>query len=105
MMDNEPKVELGKIEPAATVQLVHHLKTPEGTVINALGFRRAKARDHVDAGFGDTGVTESRAMLRLMALLSGIHESAIEEMDGADYVRCQEVVGGFFGGTPGTPGS
>lgn len=76
------------------------LSTPvtfEGYTITELNIRRPKVRDlrameQAIAG-KPTQLDQGAAMV---ALLTGIPEAAVEELDAGDFTRASEVIAGFF---------
>lgn len=72
--------------------------TVDGNVITELSLRRPKVRDLrslEEATEGKSSQLDQGAAL--VALLSGLPEEAVEDMDAADFARASEVIGGFFG--------
>ena len=72
--------------------------TVDGNVITKLSLRRPKVRDLralEDATEGKSSQLDQGATL--VALLSGLPEEVVEDMDAADFARASEVIGGFFG--------
>lgn len=76
------------------------LSTPvtfDGYTITELNIRRPKVRDlrvmEQSTADKSTQLDQGAAMV---ALLSGIPEAAIEELDAADFTRASEVIAGFF---------
>lgn len=72
--------------------------TVDGSVITELTIRRPKVRDLralEEATEGRSSQLDQGAVL--VALLSGIPEEVVEDMDAADFARASEVIGGFFG--------
>ncbi len=71
--------------------------TFEGHTITELQIRRPKVRDlrAMEQATADkpTQLDQGAAMV---ALLSGIPEAAIEELDAGDFTRASEVIAGFF---------
>jgi len=71
--------------------------TFEGYTITELQIRRPKVRDlrAMEQATADkpTQLDQGAAMV---ALLSGIPEAAIEELDAGDFTRASEVIAGFF---------
>ena len=70
----------------------------DGTVITKLSLRRPKVRDLralEEATEGKSTQLDQGATL--VALLSGLPEEVVEDMDAADFARASEVIGGFFG--------
>ena len=94
-----------------TTPITIQLSTPisfEGYTITELNIRRPKVRDLrvMEQATADkpTQLDQGAAMV---ALLSGIPEAAIEELDAADFTRASEVIAGFFekATPPGTGGA
>lgn len=80
-----------------TIELAVPL-TVDGNVITELSIRRPRVRDLralEEATEGRSSQLDQGAVL--VALLSGIPEAAVEDMDAADFARASEVIGGFFG--------
>jgi len=72
--------------------------TVDGNVITELSLRRPKVRDLrslEEATEGKSSQLDQGAAL--VALLSGLPEEAVEDMDAADFARASEVIGSFFG--------
>ena len=72
--------------------------TVEGNVITELSLRRPKVRDLralEEATEGKSSQLDQGAVL--VALLSGLPEDVVEDMDAADFARASEVIGSFFG--------
>ena len=76
------------------------LSTPvtfEGYTITELQIRRPKVRDlrtmERETEDKSTQLDQGAAMV---ALLTGIPEAAVEELDAADFTRASEVIAGFF---------
>ena len=83
------------------------LSTPvtfDGYIITELLIRRPKVRDLrvMEQATADksTQLDQGAAMV---ALLSGIPEAAVEELDAADFTRASEVIAGFFEGAKVPP--
>ena len=71
----------------------------DGNVITELSLRRPKVRDLralEEATEGKSSQLDQGAAL--VALLSGIPEAAVEEMDATDFARASEVIADFFEG-------
>ena len=70
----------------------------DGNVITELSLRRPKVRDlrTLEEATQDRSSQLDQGAV-LVALLSGIPEDVVEDMDPADFARASEVIGGFFG--------
>ncbi len=67
----------------------------EGAKLSEITLRRPKVSDVTAARKGHKDEAEQE--VSLVAKLSGLPASAIEELDIADYKKLQEVLAGFFG--------
>ena len=67
----------------------------EGGKLAEINVRRPKVSDVTAARKGKKDEAEQE--VALIATLTGLPVSAIEELDLADYKKLQEVLGGFFG--------
>jgi hypothetical protein len=69
----------------------------DGSTITEISIRRPKVRDLrvLEEATGDKSTQLDQGAV-LVALLAGIPETAVEEMDAADFARASEVIGGFF---------
>ena len=71
--------------------------TVDGNTLTELALRRPKVRDlrALEEATGDKSTQLDQGAV-LVALLAGIPETVVEEMDAADFARASEVIGGFF---------
>ena len=70
----------------------------EGRKITELSLRRPKVRDlriMEEAATTMPGQLDQGAAM--VALLTGIPEGAVEELDAADFTKVSEAIAGFFG--------
>lgn len=71
-----------------TLPLQFPITTPDGSKINELKIRRAKAKDIRKM----TGSTEIEQSFSLLAILTGLVPEDIDELDIADFKRAAEIV-------------
>jgi len=77
------------------------LSTPvafEGYTITELADPQAEGARPPRHGTGQQQASRHSSIRarRMVALLSGIPEAAVEELDAADFTRASEVIAGFF---------
>ena len=72
----------------------------EGRKLTEITLRRPKVREARDARKKHKDAADQE--IELIAQLSGLPPSAIEDLDIGDYTRIQEVLGGFFGSSETT---
>lgn len=82
-----------------TIKLNHPINV-EGREIKEINLRRPKVREARDARKKHKDAADQE--IALVAELSELPPSAIEDIDVGDYAKIQEVLSGFFGSSETT---